>query len=276
MTLDTSDRRTAGVRRGFIALYFLMAGSLVLAIATRRPPVFRLGLANDGYWRGVIIAAAGVSAACLIAAKVRSRAVWETVFTATLFLGVWYALLLLLPVGWALLIASLLTLLQAFAERVWSHDLFYLFGPVGLALSLASWLPPEAVLAGLVGLAVYDMVAGPPRRPILDLVQGLVKQGIVPGLIVPGSGTEFWATVPDVIKRPDTALLGAGDLAVPLIVVAQAAFHGLLSGLCVLSGLVLGAWLLGQNPGLAPRPALPILVLGAGLPFCILYIFGLI
>lgn len=193
-----------------------------------------------------------------------------------MFLGVWYAFLLLLPVGWALLVASSMVLLQAFADRIWTHDLFYLFGSVGLALSLAGWLMPEAVLVGLVGLVTYDIVAAPPRRPILDLASRLVRQGIVPGLIVPGRGHSLLMRVADGIRLPDAALLGAGDLAVPLIVVAEASRSGLLSGLAVLLGLACGAWLLGLNPGLAPRPALQFLALGAGIPFCILYIFGFI
>jgi len=260
-----------------MTLYFIVAGYLVLAIAARGAPTFVTGFSDGNIWRGFIIAVAVVSAAILLIAKVRSRVIWESVFTATLFLGVWYAFLLLLPVGWALVFAAALTLMQAFVDRVWTHCLFYIFGPVGLALSLGGWLPAEAVLAGLVGLVAYAIVAGPPRRPILDLAQSLVRQGIVPGLIVPGSARGLLAAIPAVIQRPDAALLGAGDLALPLIVVAQAAFHGALHGLSVLSGLALGAWLLGRgDPGLAPRPALPFLALGAGLPFCILYIFGLI
>lgn len=276
MAQSIDDKQAIRFRQAFVTLYFCLAGGLVLAISSNHILSRAGGIEAGDFWRGLIIAAAVLSAALLVGLKVRSRLVWEAVFTGTLFLGVWYVLLLLLPIGWALLLAAALTLLQAFVDRIWSHDLFYLFGPVGLALSLASWLPPEAVLAGLVGLVTYDIVAGPPRRPILDLARSLVRQGIVPGLMVPGSGLGLLATVSAGIQHPDAALLGAGDLAIPLIVVALAAFSGILQGFCVLSGLILGAWFLGLGKSLVPRPALPFLALGAGLPFCLLYIFGLI
>lgn len=274
MVPKIDDKLAAGFRRGFVTLYFIVAGYLVVMIAARGAPAPAFGVADGFFWRGAIIAAAMASAAFLLIAKIRSRFVWETAITAALFLGVWYASLLLMPVGWALSLAAALTLLQVFADRVLTHDLFFLVGPIGLSLSLASWLPAEAILAGLVGLVTYDIVAGPPRRPILDLAQSLVRQGVVPGLIVPGSAAGLLAGVPAGIRRPDAALLGAGDLALPLVVVAHAALSGGLQGFLVLSGLTVGAWLLGLNPNLAPRPALPLLALGAGLPFCLLYIIG--
>jgi presenilin-like A22 family membrane protease len=263
-------------RRSFIILFYILAGSLTLWVALRPEPFPTVGLGDAGVWRISIILVVAFSLAVVLLSKIRSRIFWEGIFALTMFLGVWYAFLLLLPVGWALLVASSMVLLQAFADRIWTHDLFYLFGSVGLALSLAGWLMPEAVLVGLVGLVTYDIVAAPPRRPILDLASRLVRQGIVPGLIVPGRGHSLLMRVADGIRLPDAALLGAGDLAVPLIVVAEASRSGLLSGLAVLLGLACGAWLLGLNPGLAPRPALQFLALGAGIPFCILYIFGFI
>lgn len=276
MRETSAEIAAAAFRRSFSALFFLTAGGLVVWGATRPLPAGADGLVGIGIWRYLIILVAAFSVALLLLAKVRSPIFWGAVFMATLFLGMWYAFLLLLPVGWALLAASALTLLQAFAGRIWAHDLFYLVGLVGLGLSLASWLSPEAVLAGLVGLTAYDIVAGPPRRPILELAQGLVRRGVIPGLAVPGSWSGLTASLAAGIRETSAALLGAGDLAVPLVAVALAARSGPLSGALVLAGVVGGAWLLGSKADLAPRPALPYLALGAGIPFGILYFCGLL
>jgi hypothetical protein len=272
----TSDHAVR-FRRASITLFFVVAGGAMAWISSKPLALdVAVGVPDVAAWRLALVALAAFSAAIWLTAKVRSRIFWAAVFSLTLFLGTWYALLMLLPVGYALLAASAVTVAHFFLDRLWTHDLFYLTGLVGLGLSLGSWLSSEALLVGLVGLAVYDIVAAPPRRFILGFAESLLKQGIVPGLAIPGSLKGYFAPVGAGIRQADGVLLGAGDVAVPLILVAKAFGAGLLPGSLVLAGTIAGAWLTGSDSDLRPRPALPVLAIGCGLPFCLLFIFGLI
>lgn len=268
------DVSARGFRRAFIALYFLVSGIMAIWIAADGGPLPGQGPAYPEAWRSWIVLLAVSAAAALLLLRVRSRAVWEALLTATLFLGIWYAALLLLPLAPALILAMAVALLQVLAGRVWSHDLFFLLGTVGLAFSLAGWLPAAAILAGLVGLSAYDIVAGPPGGPMLDVVSALVRRGVVPGLAVPSTAAGLASRLADCLRDPGAALLGAGDLAVPLVAVADAAMAGILPVAAVLSGLMVGVWLLGSRSSLRPRPALPYLALGCGIPYGISFVFG--
>ncbi len=222
---------------------------------------------SSWYYAIILVAACGVG--LLMFKRIRSWMFWETIFTVTLFLGVWFACLLLLPLVWALLVAAALTLAHLFIRSVFLHDAFYLVGAMGVAMSFATWLAPEVLLVFLVGFVLYDMVAGPPGGPIQELARSLVSKGIVPGLVVPSDWREFVASVDTAVKS-HSALLGAGDLILPLAVVARAADAGVCQAAIVLVGLLVGVLILARTPSQHPRAALPALAAGVGVPFVVL------
>lgn len=227
-------------------------------------------------WRTAVMGVVAVGIIMATFRKFQARWWWEILFTVTLFLGVWFAFLLVLPLGWAFAIASVLTLAQIFLRVVIIHDLFYLIGSVGVAINFAGWLPPEILLVGLVGFTVYDMVAGPPGGPVLQLAAQLVSRGIVPGAILVARPRDLMGSVDAVIKRTTSVLLGAGDIILPLTLVARAAFAGPGPAAIVLAGVLVGALILGRTNGLHPRAALPALATGAAVPFLILRLLSLI
>lgn len=261
--------------RFFLVLLFLLAGLLTIGIVTAAkafPTAARIQMVLS--WQYALLAVIGATIVLGFFRRFRSRVLWEVLFTVTLFLGVWFAALLVLPIEWALGAAAALTLGSIFFRRVWIHDLFYLVGAAGVAINFAGWLSPEFLLAGLVAFTVYDMVAGPPGGPIESLAAALVRNGIVPGAVVPARARDVALTV-DAAVKSRAALLGAGDLILPLALVAKAAFRGPEPAAIVLAGLLVGALLLARKSD-HPRAALPALAAGTVVPFLVLRVLSLL
>ncbi|MBI5654425.1 hypothetical protein HZC53_02095 [Candidatus Uhrbacteria bacterium] len=256
--------------RLFLVGCFVVTGAMVTGIMTsalRHPRSFLS--AEIEPWQQAIVILIALATALMVFKRLRSWAVWEAFFTATLFLGIWYAALLVLPLPYALSFAAAITLFDLLVPRVWSHDIFYIIGASGVAISLSLWLPGDVLLVWLVGFSLYDILAGPPGGPILDLASRLVGHGVIPGLVVIGRPQD--ALLPlKLEKLGHTALLGAGDLVLPMALVARAALAGIYPALAVLAGVVVGALVLSRGDMLHPRAALPALAAGASVPFIIL------
>ncbi len=270
---DQKYRRSSLI---FLILSFVIGGALVIGIgATARSLMTEARYTTIEWWQYALLALVIGLTVILFLKKVRHRLVWEVVFTVTLFLGVWYALLLILPISIALVAASVLTLADIFLRIVAVHDLFYLIGAAGVALDFAGWLPPEAILVVLVVMTIYDMVAGSPGGPVEQLAAELVQRGIIPGLVIPTQWKQLVSDLDHVVKT-DAALLGAGDVILPLCLVAKASFVGVLPAVAVLGGLIVGVIVLGRTGDTHPRAALPALATGAILPFLVLRVMGLV
>jgi presenilin-like A22 family membrane protease len=223
-------------------------------------------------WQYLILGFLACGLVISVALKRSSRVVWEALLTVAAFLGVWYVILLLgVPVGWSIGIASLLTLAHLFLRVVALHDLFFLLGCVGVTLNFALWLPSEVLLVALAVFTIYDMIAGPPGGPIVALAETLVRHGFVPGFILPARLKGLWSDV-DTAVRSRAAMLGTGDLILPLMLVARAAVWGTVEAAFVLAGLLLGAVVLSHRKDLHPRAALVPLAVGAVVPFLAVYL----
>jgi presenilin-like A22 family membrane protease len=122
----------------------------------------------------------------------------------------------------------------------------------------------------LVGLAVYDTFAGRPGGFAARFAASLVHRGIIPGLIVPGRAKDSGLLMTDAVRKEDAVFLGAGDLILPLLLVARASVNAALPAMIVSVGLVLAAAWLGSRGPTKPFPALVPLVFGAGVPYLIL------
>ncbi|MCR4278758.1 MAG: hypothetical protein NUV81_02525 [bacterium] len=202
--------------------------------------------------------------------RTRTRVLWEALFTTAIFLGIWYVFLLLrLPFGVSLLIASFITVLHIFIHVALFHDVFFLLGSIGAAVIFAGWLPAEVLLVILVGFTVYDMVAGPPGGPVQHLASLLASLGFIPGFAFPEKGSDIFQDL-DAIGSGNWVLLGTGDVVLPLALVASASGWNIASGVVVTLGMLLGALFLIARRDLHPRAALPGLSAGAAVPFLIL------
>jgi presenilin-like A22 family membrane protease len=261
--------------RWMVLAIFLLAGAITIAavFAVRQHQL--LAYPTVVRWQYAFLALALAGSLVALIRRVRSRLFWEIFLTLAVFLGTWYLCLLVMPLGPALLVASAMTLAEWIAKNVAIHDAFIVFGAVGVAIDFAGWLTPEFLLLGLVLLTVYDMLAGPPGGPIEELASHLVKHGIVPGVIVVNRWKDLGVSLVQAI-RGDAALVGAGDLVLPLSLVARAAFHGAGSAAIVLAGVLVGAFVLTHRDDTHPRAALPALAVGAAVPFIVLRLLGLV
>ena len=277
-----------GMRWFLLALFSLTGLVIILTLQLARWQFVHPSLSSLETWQYVFLAVLFATALISFLKKMRNRVLWEIVFTLTVFLGTWYVFLLTLPVEVALIAASILTLASIFLRQVWTQNLLYLLGTAGVAIDLAGWLSPEVLMALLVVMTVYDMVAGPPGGPIEELAKSLVSKGIIPGFIVVSRWKDLGASLDDVVRtkfvdsghptKSDVvgALLGAGDMIIPMCLVARAAFAGSWQGLVVLAGTLLGAYVLGEAQPTHPRAALPALAIGAIIPFLLLRFLSLV
>ncbi|MFH1973482.1 MAG: hypothetical protein ABIK13_02640 [Patescibacteria group bacterium] len=262
-------------RRLSLTSLFVVAGVLSILVVRIAPDMLTSTSARwVSGWHVAIVGLVIFGATIAILLRRMSSVVWEALLTAAAFLGLWYVLFLSgLPLGWAIAAASFITIAHLFLRIVVLHDLFYLLGCVGVALNFALWLPSEVLLAALAAFMVYDMVAGPPEGPVAALATRLVRHGVVPGFILPSNGKGFLSSVDDAI-RSDAALLGTGDLILPLLLVIRAAAWDITSAFFVLAGLVVGSVVLGFRKELHPRAALVPLALGTAIPFLGIYLIS--
>jgi presenilin-like A22 family membrane protease len=246
--------------------------SLLVTFAIRKyasDPILTPSFVPDGIvtWQAFVFVAAVFLLAGFILRKLNVRLFYELLLGVTLFLGVWVFMWFILPWEIALLIAAGLTILQARVRKVMVHDAFILIGAAGIAIHFAFMFPLGKLAVILVAFALYDMLAGRPEGIAARLAGTLIHRGVIPGLIVPARRAQACGEIAAVVKDPDAAFLGAGDLILPLILVARASERGVACAAAVSAGLILGAfWLVRRGPS-KPRPALVPLLIGAGLPF---------
>lgn len=252
---------------------FALAGLLVVAVVERLrafPP--SLSFASVVNWQQAFVGLMALIVIISVVRKVRSRLIWEIVFTLALFLGVWYLALLALPFGWGIGLSSTLTILALVLRTGLWHNAFVLIGSAGVAMNFAGWLSSDVLLVGLVVMTLYDTLAGPPGGPVEELASRLVQKGVVPGFILVPRFSDLFRSITE-LMRGNGALLGAGDVILPLSLVVRAAFSSWTSALMVLAGLCVGALVLGRGSS-HPRAALVPLAAGAAIPFFILRLMG--
>lgn len=255
--------------------YSVLATLIIFAIMAAKRQTGAAGFADVlSPWQGLALVTASVLVVTLFMRKLKARAAWELILGVALFLGAWFYAMLLLPIEWALVAASVLTLLQGTVRRAMIHNVFIIFGAAGTALNLAFSLSDKTLIVILVGLAIYDSFAGRPGGIAAEFAASLVHRGIIPGLIVPGRVRDLLLDIHAAIRRADASLLGAGDLILPMTLVARAAVHGIDRALAVTAGILVAAgWLGGRGPT-KPFPALVPLAAGSVIPYLLLVIFG--
>jgi hypothetical protein len=149
-----------------------------------------------------------------------ARLTWEVICAIAAIAGVWYLPSFILPMWAAIVASSLLTLTALFWRP--AANVFALMGAVGLAFAFASWLPIEALLAGLAVLVTYDMVAGSHGHGVQSLVDRVGSKAFLPHLDV---GTP----------------IGVIEVAIPCAVVLAMLPFGLMPSIIVAAGGTIGA-----------------------------------
>lgn len=224
-------------------------------------------------WQNFLMFMIGVLIVFLIIRLIHFSGFIAAVFSAALFLGAWVYCWSLFPWDIALLIASGLTIVQARVRRVFVHDVFVLIGAAGIAINFAFMFTDKSIAMIFACFIIYDMVAGRPNGPVAQMASALVHRGIVPGLIVPASVKTLFAPISSTIHQADSVFLGAGDLILPITLVARASAFGWWQPFVVMLGALIGFAVLGWRKSLKPFPALIPLGFGVCIPYFIIVLF---
>lgn len=225
-------------------------------------------------WRWVIVAMVLLGAFGLLIRAVSGRAFVDILLSVLLFFGVWVWCWGVMPWNIGLLVASILTIIQARVRRVIVHDVFLCIGCAGVAIQFAFLLPVNTLLLALVGLSAYDMVATRPHGITQALAGALIHRGAIPGLIIPDTFSAFTKDIRSTVQSPFGMFLGAGDLILPMALVARSAsWWGWIPASAVAFGAIMGAYLLGRRKSSKPFPALLPLLGGSGIVFAFLFLF---
>ena len=203
------------------------------------------------------------------------REVFAGFFAFSIFIGIWFFFDAVLPPPSAILLAAVVTLLRFVSPRliIWNASLT--IGIAGIAVSLGTAIPPVVALSFLGIMAVYDIIAVYKTKHMVSMFKGLLAQGVVPAFILPESPAHLFHRLTPAHGRSEGGvhLLGTGDLALPLLVVAAAIPLGAPVIIGAVIGMLLGftathAIFFGQKK---PRPmaALPPVAAGTALGFLI-------
>lgn len=216
----------------------------------------------------------------ILATSVR-REVFAGFFAFSIFIGIWFFFDAVLPAPTAILLAAAVTLLRIASPRIIVWNASLAIGVAGIALSLGTALPPIVALSFLGIMAIYDIVAVYKTKHMVSMFKGLLAHGVVPAFILPQDPRMLLRRVrPSPLPgRRDGGvhLLGTGDLALPLLVVASAISVATPVVVGAVIGMLLGftathAIFFGQTK---PRPmaALPPIAAGTALGFLIGMLF---
>jgi presenilin-like A22 family membrane protease len=259
--------------------YVVLCGLIIGAVAIAKArPAGSLPVSGDTLmpWQAVLLILAAVFIGAILIRKIHVRTAWELIMGATFFLGVWFYLWMAFSGEIGLLVASALTLIQASVRRVWIHDVFILMGTAGVALNFAFLFPVHMIVVILVGLAAYDTFGGRPGGPIVRFAASLVHRGIIPGLVIPARQNEINMTLEKAVHQNDTVFLGAGDLILPMLLVARAALVNVTSAVMIAACIIASAGWLGSRGATKPFPALIPLAIASVVPYLILSLLHLV
>lgn len=225
-------------------------------------------------WQGFLFFVTALLVFFLMIRFIRTSGFVAALFGAALFLGAWVYCWSIFPWEISLLAASTLTIAQARIRRVVMHDTFVLVGAAGIAIHFAFLFTDKTLALIFAFFLFYDMVAGRPNGPVAQMASALVHRGVIPGLVIPGKFRTLFSSISSAIRMPDAVFLGAGDLILPMVLVARAAVFGWWQAALVGSGALIGYALLGFRRSLKPFPALIPIGIAAGIPYLILVLAG--
>lgn len=257
-----------------VGSYFLLSLLVIIgALRLAATPVTTPSTVPTGIvtWQLFVFVTAALLLIGLIIRWLSTRLFYELLLGAALFLGVWVYAWFIFPWEVALLVAATFTVFQARVRRVLVHDAFILFGAAGIALHFAFVFTMQTLAFVLVAFLIYDMFAGRPGGVATKFASMFIHRGAIPGLIVPGNMRDACGRISKVVRSPRAVFLGAGDLIIPLILVARAVVYGVTEAVAVTFGILIGAvWLARRGPS-KPYPALIPMLFGAAVPFLIIY-----
>ncbi|MFA5935503.1 MAG: hypothetical protein WC787_01450 [Patescibacteria group bacterium] len=162
-----------------------------------------------------------------------ARVAWEGTCAIAALAGIWALPAYVLPVWAAIVLSSIVTLLAVRFHTL--RNVASVIGSAGIAFVFASWLPIEAILAGLAALMVYDMVSGSHGHAVRSLVERTPERTFLPRL--------------EISMDDGKVIIGVAELAVPAAVALSLVQINIWSAGIVLASAVAGALYAAFRPG---------------------------
>lgn len=204
-------------------------------------------------------------------------------FIFAIFSGLQVIFSLFIPDFQATILALFLVIMRFVRPTVWLHNLVVIGGIAGIGSMLGFSITPRDAIILLIILSVYDVIAVYKTKHMVKMVKEMIRQRVVFALIIPEKVRGLKASLKEVereklptIHRRRKAkptprspvgrflILGGGDLALPLLLIASVAHQSILKAVVILVFALLGLFsmhfiflkLKGR-----PMPALPPLAL---------------
>lgn len=164
---------------------------------------------------------------------------------------------------WDLVWALAVTSVFMFVHNVLVHNLSIMFGIAGVSSILGITISPESVIALLVILSFYDIIAVYWTKHMVYLAKGMVESGAIFGFVIPFDIKDIFYHKTDARQQlgEKFMILGSGDIGLPVIMVSSLAVislnQALIVGLFSMIGLFVTHLLFVNQSARRPMAALP-------------------
>ena len=211
--------------------------------------------------------------AVLKISKKGSGILLQIFFVLAVFSGLDILLSSLIGEPGAIILAAGLVIFRFLQPTILLHNIVVIGGLAGIGGALGLTLIPRDAIILLIILAIYDVIAVYKTKHMVKMAQEMIKKRVILGIIVPEKFSGFYASMVDVEREKISAdnlskaprknkfmVLGGGDLALPLLLIASVARQGIWHSVIILVFAILGLFamhLIFIKLKNRPMPALP-------------------
>lgn len=201
----------------------------------------------------------------ILVRRLRSRIVFEAIFSLSILVGIWAFFELYVASNIALASALVIIAVRYLVPRAIVQNVLMMVGIAGIGVFLGSSVRWQSMLAVLTILAIYDVIAVYGTHHMVKMFKGLLEKGVIFAFIIPERPRWLVSRLREVRPGEGFFFLGSGDIALPAVFVASAAREGLAFGVGAAVGSLVGLFftdLLFSWGRKRPMPALPPIVVG--------------
>jgi len=198
---------------------------------------------------------------------------FKGIFMLVVFWGGVFLLSLWISDVLALFLIGILIFCWFKKPTIFIHNLCIVLGIAGIGSNLGLGIEPQIVAALLIILSVYDFIAVNITKHMVKMAKEMVEMGAILALILPPKIPDFRESIKTVKPGGKFLILGAGDIAFPLLFCVSLVPEGILNPLIVaffaLFGLFFSFWLFSSQKIRKAIPALPPIALFSIIGFLI-------
>lgn len=245
------------------AVWFMLTALLTYAARGRTDVVSDGGEAYAGLVALSAFALATLLVLLLAKTKAFMRVYSWLVYFAILY-GAFYILALLWPIQAAFAMLPVAASLLFFSPRVLAQNLVLSVALAGVASQFGALVSFPVMMGLLAVLAIYDIVAVNITHHMVAMAKAVIEKHVPVVFVMPRELSGLSSHVSLFVPGSQAVFLGAGDIALPAVLIATAPNAAL--AFAVMTGSLLGfmmltiSFLASKRPH--PLPALPFLMCG--------------